>query len=189
MKKSPEPEKEVKEIDLTKFDVDKYLFADRQLFLTNTIDMESSNRLIKQLIALDRLSNKPILLWINSGGGSITAGLAIIDTIKRIQTPVVSIVNGMACSMAGIISVCADRRLITANSIWMAHDGHTYVDDYFTKVFARTKNFLKPLEQKILKILKKHTKLTDEELRKARNGELWVNAKRCKAKGIVDGIC
>ena len=139
------------------------------------------------MIALDKINNTPILLWINSCGGSIINGFSIIDTMKAIRSPVITVINGFAASMAGIISVTGDKRFMTKNSIWMAHDGQAYSGDYFEKLFARDK-FLKELNRKTFAILRKYTKLTETELTNSRHGELYVYADNAVKKGIVDKI-
>ena len=166
---------------------DQILLGSRQIFLNGVIDSNSAGNIIKQLRALDKLEDSPIVLWINSGGGSITNGLAIIDTIKIIKSGVITIINGIAASMAGIISVCGDKRFITENSIWMAHDGTTGGIDYFEKLYDRT-DYIRNLQKQLLTILRNKTKLSERELTKARHGELWLFAEDCEKKGIVDAI-
>jgi ATP-dependent protease ClpP protease subunit len=90
--------------------------------------------------------------------------------------------------MAGHISINGDKRLITKNSTWMAHDmSGGITGDYTTKVLDRTKN-LEVTQKKLHYNLKKNTKLSRNELDKAKHGELWLESKECKLKGIVDEI-
>ncbi|KKN82731.1 hypothetical protein LCGC14_0305550 [marine sediment metagenome] len=177
-----------KVLDLAKFDLDKFLFGDRQLFLYDYVTSESSQRLIKNMIAMDKLNPKtPIILWINSGGGSITDGYAIINAIKYISSPVVTIINGRACSMAALISVHGYKRFITLDSVWMAHDGQAFMCDYFQKLKDRMK-FIERLEYINNKILATKTKLSGDEIKQATNGELWLFDEECVVKGIVDEV-
>ena len=140
-----------------------------------------------QLIALDEIKVAPIALYINSPGGYLTDGFAIIDAMRGIRSPITTFVTGGASSMAGLISVAGDRRVMSHTATWMAHDVHSYVEDYATKMIDRVE-FLKEQQKKIFDFLSKHTKLSKADLEKARNGELWLNAKDALKKGVIDSI-
>jgi ATP-dependent Clp protease protease subunit len=184
-----------------KFDIDLELFIGRQIFLYGDIDEANSQEVIKKLLLLDRAESgntnkkkkkiaQPVTLWINSPGGSITQGLAIIDIINNISFPVVTLVNGTAYSMAGIISICGAKRVMTKNSTWMAHDmsGGVAEGEYAEKIFARIEH-LKWAQSKMFELIREKTKLTEEELAKARSGELWLPAEKCIEKGVCDVVC
>lgn len=171
-----------------KIEADQILLQSREIFLTEAIDEKASAKIVKELLALDKLNHKSITLWINSPGGTVHGGLAIVDIIKKISSPITTIIIGKACSIAGIISLVGKKRLMTANSVWMAHDMSGGVgSDYTSKVLSRTK-FLKQYRELLLQILINKTKLTKLDLTKALNGELWLFPEECKIKGIVDKI-
>jgi len=169
------------------FDVDLTLLGNRQLFLYDIIDEESSLKLIKALYALDTLNHNPIMLYLNTPGGSCSDGLAIIDAIKTIESPVVTIVTNEVCSMGGHISIAGNKRVCYPNSVWMAHDMSTYMEDYSLKIYDRAK-FLEKYYKILEENLRKHTKLSETELKKARSGELWLFSDEMLEKGIVDEI-
>ncbi len=101
---------------------------------------------------------------------------------------VVSNFVGIACSMAALISVTGGLRVMTEDSIWMAHPPSGGVGgDYFNYERDRMK-LLDLHEETIDEILKKCTKLTPKEITKSKTGELWLSAKECLKKGIVDKI-
>lgn len=171
------------------FKVDDILLKDRQLFLFGEINEELSRKLVKQILAVDRSSKKPkqIVLWINSPGGSVSDGLAIIDTMRTAQSPIVTVIVGEACSMAAFISVCGDKRVMTKNSVWMQHPMTAGTNDYFSFMKDRIKGL--ELYDKITnKILKAKTKLTPKEIEKVKNGELWFTADEAKKKGVCDKV-
>ena len=89
--------------------------------------------------------------------------------------------------MGGIISVCGDKRFMTPNAVWMAHDAKGFIYDYFDKMECRME-YYKVLKKQINDIFSKHTKLSVKELRRATTGELWYNPTQCKEKGIIDAI-
>ena len=163
------------------------LLESRHVFLYEVIDAVSSKRVCKELVALDKISKEPIVLVINSPGGNITDGFAIMDTMRAIKAPVVTVITGVAASMAGIISVTGSPRIISSNSYWMGHEMQCGGYDYYDKFMARTK-FFEELWKRLIEHLKKFTKLTLDDLEKLRRGELWLSATEAKKKGIADHV-
>ena len=170
-----------------KFDLDKILFDKRQIFLYDVIDEESSVKIIKELYALNSINQNPIMMYLNTPGGSCSDGLAIIDAMRTIESPVVTIVTNEVCSMGGHISVAGNKRICYPNSVWMAHDMSDCMEDYSGKIKYR-EEFLEKYYKLVENNLRKYTTLTEEELTKARNGELWLFADEMVTKGIVDEI-
>lgn len=183
MKKDKKKKK--KKLDI---DIEQILLSKRQLFLFSAINEKSAKALIKNLIALDNLNNKPIVLWINSGGGCVSDGFSIIDVMKCIGSPVITLIVGQACSMAGVISIAGDKRWMAEHATWMAHEMAGGVwGDYTSKVLDRA-GFLRKEQKKLMEFIKIHTKLTKRELRKAKKGELWLYPEDCIKKGIIDTV-
>lgn len=169
------------------FDVDLTLLTNRQLFLFDEVNEETSTQIIKALYALDTVNKNPIMLYLNTPGGSCSDGLAIIDAMRTIESPVVTIITNEVCSMGGHIAVAGNKRVCYQNSIFMAHDMSTYMEDYSGKIKYRA-NFLEEYYKILENNLKKYTKLNTEELKLARDGELWLFAPQMLEKGIVDEI-
>jgi ATP-dependent Clp protease protease subunit len=165
----------------------KILNKNRYILLYDEINNMSSDIVCSKLRAMDILNHKPIYLEINSPGGSVPDGMSIINTIEHIKSPVVTIISGQACSMAALISICGDYRLIYSNSYFMQHSSSDIVGDYINYIKDRTK-FLCEFEHRTEKILKLKTKLTNNDILKIRTGELWLNADQCLTKGIVEKI-
>jgi len=171
-----------------KLEVDDILLKHRVLFLTDEIKAENMAKLIKEIFVLDALNHEPIKLYINSQGGSVSAGFSLINTIKLIKSPVYTIVTGEACSMAGLISIAGKQRFMTKNTFWMTHDMRGGIEgDYSGKVEHRAEA-IKKMWKMIENHLKTHTKLSDKELETARNGELWLSPEECLEKGIINKI-
>jgi len=169
------------------FDIDLTLLGNRQLFLYDVIDEESAPKIIKALYALDTLNHNPIMLYLNTPGGNCSDGLAIIDAMKTIESPVVTIITNEVCSMGSHISVSGDKRVCYENSVWMAHDMSTSMEDYSGKLKYRAK-FLEEYYELLEENLRKHTNLTEKELKLARDGELWFFSNAMLDKNIVDEI-
>jgi len=167
---------------------EQILLHNRHIFLSGVIDTEQAHKITTQLIALDVYRRKtPIVLYINSRGGCVYDGLSIIDCMAGLSSPVFTVINGEAASMAAIISIFGDKRYMCKNSVWMAHDmcGGGY--DYATKMKYRFEN-MERLQSKLFKMLKKQTKLSETQLTKARNAELWLYSEECLKYGIIDEI-
>lgn len=187
MKKKAKTKTRKRPIVKDEIKIDQILLHNRQIFLYGFIDNEKAQDINTKLNALNAYQEAPIVLWINSGGGYITDGFSIIDTLSGITSPVMTIIVGHACSMAGIISICGDKRLMTKNSCWMAHDMAFGVEDYYTKIKDRMK-WSAELQQRVCKILREKTKISEEDIQKAINGELWFDAKQALEKNVVDNI-
>ena len=166
---------------------DQVLLQTRQVLLFGQIDTKKAKEVIERLMTLNSMSHEPILLWINSGGGSVSDGFAIIDAMRGLQGDIYTIINGRACSMAGLIAISGNKRYMTEHSIFLAHDMYAGVEDYSTKIADRA-DFFKEEQKKLFGYLGKHTKLSKAELERARNGELWLYPSDCLKKGIVDII-
>ena len=171
---------------------DEYYFRvlnkNRYILLYSEIDCMSADVVVSKIKSMDLLnSKKPITIEINSPGGSVADGMSIINAIEHAKSPVITIISGQACSMAALISICGDKRLIYANSYWMQHSTSDIVGDYINYIKDRTK-FLCEFEHRTEKMLKNRTNLTTNDIMKIRTGELWLNADSCLQKGIIDEI-
>lgn len=179
----------MKETEL--IDVASTLLSSRDLFLMETIDTEKAEDLCKEILVLNQISSNPITLWINCSGGSIAAGLSVIDMINISVCPIRTIICGMAGSMGALISVAGDTRFMTKNSYWMFHDLMAFISgdgEYGDKLIARCTSYYSKLQKLTENHLKTYTKLTKNDLNKARTKEVWYFAKECKKKGIVNGL-
>jgi len=165
----------------------KILNKNRYILLYDEINSVSSDMVCSKLRAMDILNHNKIYLEINSPGGSIANGMSIINTIEHIKSTVVTIISGEACSMAALISIAGDSRLIYSNSYWMQHSTSDIVGDYIQYIKDRTR-FLCELEHRTEKMLKNRTKLSNMDITKIRSGELWLNADEALSKGVVDEI-
>lgn len=184
-KKIKKTKKKIKKKSLQKIEIDQILFNTRHVYLTGVINEESSRDIIKELRALGEISTKPIIMHINSRGGYVQESLAIVDTMRTIKASVVTVITGIAASMAGIVSISGVERLMTKNAVWMAHNLALGSYDYLEKIVDKV-DYLKQLEKQLFGIFRDRTKLSERELTKSRHGELWLFPDEAKKKGIVD---
>jgi ATP-dependent Clp endopeptidase proteolytic subunit ClpP len=187
--KKEEEKKKGDTLETLEYEIDPHqiLLHNRNVMLYGEITEKLAYTVNKQLLALSYLNEAPIAIWINSGGGYIGAGWSIIDTMRGLKCPIVTFINGMACSMAGIISVAGHKRVMTSHSMWMGHEAHVGVVDYVSKAIDR-ETYFKHIEKSIKAHYKKYTKLNATDLKKAMKGELWLTANQCKSKGVIDII-
>jgi ATP-dependent Clp protease protease subunit len=160
----------------------------RYILLYDVINSESAKEVNTKLLGMALEHCKaPIYLEINSVGGSVADGIAIMNTIQHIPCPVITIINGEACSMAGIISVMGSIRMMTPHSYWLGHPMYDEVGGNPQTIQDRG-IYLSKLEEDLQSVFKTKTKLTSEEFQKMMRGELWLSTNECLAKGIVDEI-
>jgi len=177
----------IKTKSVAKIDIDELTLRRREIFLFEYVTEESMVRLIKEILILDNINHKPITFHINSGGGSCTDGLALINVMRQVKSPIITIVNMEACSMGSQISIAGDARKIVSNGFLMFHDMTNSLPSYSGKIKYRAK-YIEKLWDTLVATYTTHTKLSKKDLEIARNGELWLTAEESLAKGCVDEI-
>lgn len=172
--------------------IDHVLLESRRLFLSDAVDNESANALIKKIWYLE-LSNpgKPILLVINSPGGSVDSGFAIWDQIKMITSPVTTLVTGLAASMGSVLSLCAapKRRFATQNARIMIHQPLIggVIKGQATDLEIHAKEILKTRKQ-LVDMYVKATGKDAETIERVIDRDTWLSAQEALAFGLLDGI-
>ncbi len=128
-----------------------------------------------------------IYLHINSFGGSVFSAFSVIDTIKNMKVPVVSIIEGAAASAATLISVMCDYRIIYKTSYMLIHQLSSGSWGKMNELEEEMEN-LKELMNSIKTIYKENTNIPRGEISEILKHDLWWNADICLAKGLVDKI-
>ncbi len=176
-----------KKLIKNEFDVDLTVLGNRQLFLYEEVTQEVAQRINKELFALDTLNNNPIMLYINSEGGSCASGLSIINTMRIISSPVVTIITGEASSVAAHISISGNRRVCYSDSVWFDHALETYFEGGSAKLNNHN-NFIKRYKNLFNDQLRSYTKLSEADIKKVDSQDLYLYANEMLDKGIVDEI-
>lgn len=171
------------------YDIYSRLLKDRIVFIGGEIDDESANTIISELLFLDSLSNDEISIYINSPGGSITAGMAIYDTMNYIKSPISTICIGMAASMASVLLANGNKgkRYILPNSEVMIHQPLGGVNGQATEIKIVADRILY-LRNKLNKILANKTKQDIKKIEKDTERDYYLTAKEALNYGIVDKI-
>jgi len=182
-------------IEKTKFgersyDIYSRLLKERIIFLGTDINDQIANSIIAQLLFLESQDSKAeIKLYINSGGGSVSAALAIYDTMQYIKPKVSTICIGMAASAAAILLAAGEegRRFSLPNSEVMIHQVMGGVRGQATDIDIHAKHILKTKE-KLNKILVKHTKQPLSKVKKDMERDYFMSALEARKYGIIDKI-
>ena len=172
------------------WDIYSRLLVDRIIFLGTSVDDNFANIIIAQLLFLQMADpKKDIHVYINSPGGSVTAGLAIYDTMQYLTCDVNTYCIGQAASM-GAVLLCAGtkgKRFALPNSNIMIHQVLGGAEGAASDVEIRVKYMLK-LKQRLNQIISKHTGRTPEQVEKDCDRDNFMSAEEAKAYGLVDQV-
>ncbi|HPE14219.1 MAG TPA: ATP-dependent Clp protease proteolytic subunit [Bacilli bacterium] len=179
-----------KETDFERtYDIYSRLLKDRIIILSGEITDNSANCIVAQLLYLDSLDHNDINLYINSPGGSITAGMAIYDTMNFIKSDVSTTCIGMSASMAAFLlsSGQKDKRYILPNAEVMIHQPLGGATGQATEIKIAAERIIK-LKEKINNILSNNTNQTLEKIESDTERDYFLDAKEAKEYGIIDKI-
>ncbi len=173
------------------YDIYSRLLTDRIVFLGEQVNSQTANLVVAQLLFLANEDPKrDIKLYINSPGGSVYDGLAIIDTMNYIKPDVQTIGIGLQASMGAMLlsSGAKGKRFVLPNSRVMIHQpsygtGQAKVTDQ--EIELREGLYLK---QRLVEILAKNTGKAPKQVEKDMDRDNWMSAEEAKAYGIVDEI-
>ncbi|TAL48913.1 ATP-dependent Clp endopeptidase proteolytic subunit ClpP [Patescibacteria group bacterium] len=172
------------------YDIYSRLLRERIIFLGGPIDDFVANIVIAQLLFLESEdSKKDINLYINSPGGQVTAGLAVVDTINHIKPAVSTVCVGTAASMAAVILSAGERgkRFALPNSEIMIHQPHGGVEGQATDIEISAKRIIKNRET-INKILAKNTGQPLSKIEKDVDRDFFMGAEEAVKYGIIDKV-
>lgn len=172
------------------YDIYSRLLKDRIIFLGEAIDSHVANIVIAQLLFLDaENSTKDIKFYINSPGGSVTAGLAIYDTMQYIKSDVSTICIGMAASMGATLLAAGKKgkRFTLPNSEVMIHQVMGGAEGQASDIKIQAEHILKTRDR-LNKILAFHTGQKIDIIEKDTERDHYMSAEEAKAYGIVDKI-
>lgn len=171
------------------YDIYSRLLKDRIIILNGEITDQTANSIVAQLLYLDSQNNEDISLYINSPGGSVTAGMAIYDTMNFIKSDVSTICIGMAASMGAFLlsSGQKGKRLSLPNSEVMIHQPLGGVQGQATEIKIVAEHIIKT-KNKLNKILAKNTGNNIEQIEKDTERDNFMSAEEAKNYGLIDKI-
>jgi len=172
------------------YDIYSRLLKDRIIFLGDTVDDGIANSIIAQLLFLESQDKeKDIKIYINSPGGSVTAGLAIYDTIQYIKPDVSTICVGLAASMSAVLlaSGTKGKRFALPNAEILIHQVMGGAEGQATDIKIRAERILK-MKDRLNKILSNHTGSSLEKIEKDTDRDYFMSAEEALKYGIIDKI-
>lgn len=174
------------------YDIYSRLLKDRIIMLTGQVEDNMANSIIAQLLFLDAQdSTKDIYLYVNTPGGSVSAGLAIVDTMNFIKSDVQTIVMGVAASMGTIIasSGTKGKRFMLPNAEYLIHQpmGGTGAGTQQTDMAIAAERLLHT-RNRLEKILAENSGKTVKQIHKDAERDYWMDAKETLKYGFIDEI-
>lgn len=172
------------------YDIYSRLLRERIIFLTGEINDAVANIVVAQMLFLESEDpKKDIYLYVNSPGGAVSSGLAIIDTMNHIKPDVSTICVGIAASMgATIISQGKKgKRFVLPNAEVMIHQPWGGVSGQASDIIITAENIIKT-KKKLIKMFAESTGQKAEKVEKDMDRDFWMDAEEAKKYGIVDKI-
>ena len=172
------------------YDIYSRLLKDRIVFIGTAIDDHVANLVVAQMLFLQMEDPKrDINIYINSPGGSVTAGLAIYDTMQYVTCDVATYCVGVAASMGAILLTAGTKgkRYALPNSDIMIHQVSGGAQGTASDV-ERTVEYMFKLKKRLISILAHHTGKTDEQIQADSDRDYWITAQQAKDYGLVDEV-
>lgn len=172
------------------FDIYSRLLKDRIIFLQGVVDDNSANLIIAQMLFLQFDDPKAdIHLYINSPGGSVTAGLGIYDTMQFVTCDVATYCIGQCASMGAVLLAAGakGKRYALPHARVMIHQPHAGTQGTTTEILIHAKEFLR-LKKDLNEILIKHTGQGLDRIEKDTDRDKFLSARESMEYGLVDGI-
>lgn len=172
------------------YDIYSRLLKDRIIFIGSAINDQVANAIIAQLLFLESQDNKKeINIYVNSPGGSVSSGLAIIDTMNFIKAPVSTVCVGMAASMGAVILASGEKgkRYALPHSKVMIHQPLGGAEGQSRDIEITAKEIVR-VRETLYKILSEKTGQTYEKIDKDSDRDYWMSAEEAKEYGLIDQV-
>jgi ATP-dependent Clp protease protease subunit len=172
------------------YDIYSRLLKERIIFVQGQVRDDMANSIVAQLLHLEQEdSEKDITLYVNSPGGSVSAGMAIIDTMHFIKPDVSTVCIGMAASMGAMIlsQGSKGKRHILPNSRVMIHQPLTGVEGQASDIAITAEQILK-IKKKLIDMISESTGKKKDQVEKDMDRDYWLDSAEAKKYGIVDSV-
>lgn len=181
---------EERNLNVATMDVFSRLMMDRIIFLGAPISDEAANIIQAQLLFLESVdADKDIQLYINSPGGSVSAGLGIYDTMQLVRCNVATICTGMAASMGAVLLTAgaAGKRSALPHSRVMIHQPLGGVQGQASDIEITAREIAKT-KRELYEILAEHSGVAIEKIEEDADRDYWLTAAEAKAYGLIDSV-
>lgn len=165
------------------------LLGERIIFLGQQVDDDIANKITAQLLLLAADPDKDIFLYINSPGGSISAGMAIYDTMQYIKNDVVTIAMGMAASMGQFLLTAGTpgKRFSLPNANILMHQPSAGLGGSATDIRIQAEQLLRT-KKRMSELIAHHSGQTFEQITQDSDRDRWFTPEEAKAYGLIDDI-
>lgn len=181
---------EERELNVTQMDVFSRLMMDRVIFLGTPIDDYVANTITAQLLYLDSVEpGRDISIYLNSPGGSVTAGLSIYDTMQMVSSDVCTICTGMAASMAAVLLVAGSegKRQALPHSRVMIHQPLGGVQGQASDMEIEVREIQK-FKKELYTIISEHSHTPFDKVWQDSDRNYWMTAQEAKEYGMIDEV-
>ncbi|MGR3812039.1 ClpP family protease [Jiulongibacter sp. NS-SX5] len=171
-------------------DVFSRLIMDRIIFLGTGVDDQVANIVVAQLLFLESVdAKKDILMYINSPGGSVYAGLGMYDTMQYVRPEVATICTSLAASMGAVLLAggAEGKRSALPHARVMIHQPSGGMQGQSTDMEISVKQIIE-LRKELYEILSKHTGKTYKQIEKDSDRDYWMKAEEAKSYGLIDEV-
>jgi len=170
-------------------DIYDKMVEDRILFLTGETTAQRCSSIVAHLLYLDSINNDDIKLYVDSGGGSCSAGLSVVDTMRLIKSNVSTVVVGIAASMGAVIasSGTKGKRFILPHSEYMIHQVLSGTSGQVSDMIIDVEHAKKTYD-KLLDILVENTGQKLPKLKKDCDRDYWLDAEASVKYGLADEV-
>ena len=169
-------------------DIYSAMLNERAVFINGEINDDMASSVVAELLFLEAAApEKPITLYINSPGGSVTAGLAIYDTMRHVRCKVHTLCVGQACSMAAVLLAAGDERSILPSSRVMIHQPSGGAEGRQSDIVIVAKEITR-IREKLSKIISLHTGQPLEKVEVDIEKDNFMEAEEALAYGLADEI-
>ncbi|KAJ2840089.1 hypothetical protein J3B01_000189 [Coemansia erecta] len=172
------------------FDIFSRLLKERIIMLNGPVNDSQSSLIIAQLLFLEAEDpDKPVSMYINSPGGSVTSGMAIYDTMQYVQCPISTLCTGQACSMGSLLLAAGAKgqRFALPNSSIMVHQPSGGAEGQASDIAIHAREILKTRER-LNRIYAKHTGQTVDVIERAMERDNFMTPEEALAFGLIDRV-
>ncbi|MBR3473097.1 MAG: ATP-dependent Clp endopeptidase proteolytic subunit ClpP [Prevotella sp.] len=180
---------EERQLNVTQMDVFSRLMMDRIIFLGTEIDDYTANTLTAQLLYMDSIDNNDVTIYINSPGGSVTAGLSIYDTMQFVSSDVCTLCTGIAASMAAVLLVSGQegKRQALTHSRVMIHQPLGGVQGQASDIEIEAREIMK-FKKELYTIISEHSHTPYEKVWADSDRNYWMTAEEAREYGMIDMV-
>lgn len=180
---------EERQLNVTQMDVFSRMMMDRIIFLGTQIDDYTANTICAQLLYLDSIDTTDVTIYLNSPGGSVTAGLSIYDTMQFVSSDVATVCTGMAASMAAVLLVAGEegKRSALTHSRVMIHQPLGGVQGQASDIEIEAREILK-FKKELYTIISNHSHTPYDKVYADSDRNYWMTAEEAKEYGMIDQV-